>query len=210
MAIADNLRALRRAAKMTQAILAARSGVSQQLISQLETGHITATNSLPALAAALGVPVSEIDPRYIDSSAGDRGGDTIDFIPIVPWESIPRLSEDGLPTDVALFPTIPMVGLPPGSLVALRVSGIDMQRVSPPDSIIIVNLDDARLISGRYYVIECADTADILYRRLTPGPGLPLFVDAACANGGRPGPGSKKPIRASRIFGRVYRTLCDL
>lgn len=194
---------------MTQKDLAARSGVSQQLISQLETGSITATNKLPALAKALGAQVSEIDPRFTDTSAGDVGGDSIDFIPIVSWESIPHLSESGIPKDVALFPTLPTVGLPPGALVALRVSGMDMQRVSPPDSIIIANLDDTRLISGRYYVIECADTGDVLYRRLAPGTGIPLFMDAPCSDG-RTARGAGKPVRANRIFGRVYRTLCDL
>lgn len=209
MAISDNLRAIRRAAKMTQAILAARSGVSQQLISHIEMGRVAATNSLPALAAALGVQPSDIDPRFTETTGGDFGGSSIDYIPIVPWDSIPRLFETGLPTDVALFPTIPTVGLAPGALVALRVSGADMHRVSPPDSIIIVNLSDTRLISGRYFIIESEATGEVLYRRLMPGAGLPSFIDAPCFDGRVPR-GAGKPIRASRVFGRVYRTLCDL
>lgn len=209
MAISDNLRSLRRAAKITQAVLAARSGVTQQLISAIENGRVAGTNALPALASALGVHVSDIDPRYDATSGGAMGGDTIDFIPIVPWESIPHLADNGLPTDVALFPALPMVGLAPASHVALRVTSSDMHRVSPPDSIIIVNLDDTRLISGKYYVIEDADTGATLYRRLMPGGGLPTFVEAPCHDerGHRV---AGRPIRAKRVFGRVYRTLCDL
>jgi len=38
--------------------------VSQQLISQLETGLTEKTTELPALAQALGVGVHELDPSY--------------------------------------------------------------------------------------------------------------------------------------------------
>lgn len=64
MTIASNLQRLRKAAKLSQTTLAKLSGVSQQLISQIETGENNSTKELPALAKALGVSVAEIDENY--------------------------------------------------------------------------------------------------------------------------------------------------
>ncbi|WP_374831085.1 helix-turn-helix domain-containing protein [Paenochrobactrum pullorum] len=64
MSIAENLKRLREAKKFSQGSLASASGVSQQLISQLERGINQSTKNLPKLAEALGVSVSEIDPSF--------------------------------------------------------------------------------------------------------------------------------------------------
>lgn len=57
---------------MSQGALAAKAGVSQQLISQIETGVNDSTTELPSLARALGVGVDEIDPDYVISTPEDR------------------------------------------------------------------------------------------------------------------------------------------
>lgn len=73
MSIAKNLRRLRKQAKLTQPALAKATGVSQQLISQLETGKNFSTTELPALARALGVRVSDIDEDYAETAGADPG-----------------------------------------------------------------------------------------------------------------------------------------
>ncbi|WP_137392263.1 helix-turn-helix domain-containing protein [Rhodoligotrophos defluvii] len=62
--VGENIKRLRRAANMSQMELAQKSGLTQQMISHLETGRNETTKELPALASALGVRVHEIDPNY--------------------------------------------------------------------------------------------------------------------------------------------------
>lgn len=64
MRISDRLTSLRREAGLSQGQLAEKSGVSQQLISQIERGLNLSTKHLPALAKALGCGVSDLDPSY--------------------------------------------------------------------------------------------------------------------------------------------------
>lgn len=78
MTIGANLQRLRKAAKLSQTQLAKLSGVSQQLISQIETDVNNSTKELPALANALGVPVSEIDESYASKIL------TVDFRSLTP------------------------------------------------------------------------------------------------------------------------------
>lgn len=64
MGIGENLRKLRQERRLSQKTLAELSGVSQQLISQIERGENRTTKELPDLARALGVGVQEIDESY--------------------------------------------------------------------------------------------------------------------------------------------------
>jgi transcriptional regulator with XRE-family HTH domain len=64
MEIPQNLTRLRKEKGLSQTELARVSGVSQQLISQIERGENFSTKHLPELARALDVAISELDPRY--------------------------------------------------------------------------------------------------------------------------------------------------
>lgn len=64
MGIPENLKRLRAERKLSQPQLAKLAGISQQLVSQIENGKNTSTKFLPQLAAALKVPVTEIDESY--------------------------------------------------------------------------------------------------------------------------------------------------
>ena len=64
MGIAENVKRLRTAQKLSQAGLAKKAGVVQQLISQIESGKNTTTKYLPQIARALGANVAEIDPQF--------------------------------------------------------------------------------------------------------------------------------------------------
>lgn len=71
MTIGANLKRIRKEARLSQMRLADLAGVSQQLISQIENDVNRSTKELPALAKALHVPVSAIDPNFLDVSPED-------------------------------------------------------------------------------------------------------------------------------------------
>lgn len=64
MSIADNLSRIRTGKRLSQAKLAAKANVSQQLISRLESGVDQTSKKLPDLARALGVSIYDIDENY--------------------------------------------------------------------------------------------------------------------------------------------------
>lgn len=59
--LAHNLRAARRARKMTQIDLSEAANVSQQFISQVERGHVSVTvDTLSKFAKALRIPIDTL------------------------------------------------------------------------------------------------------------------------------------------------------
>lgn len=73
MSLSDNVKRIRRDRGMSQGALAAKAGLSQQLISQIERGvnrSMTADN-LASLARALGVQVTELAPNLESVLFGD-------------------------------------------------------------------------------------------------------------------------------------------
>lgn len=62
--LSENLKRIRESKGLSQAKLARTSGVSQQLISQIERGVNTTTKELPKLASALQVSVSDLDEHF--------------------------------------------------------------------------------------------------------------------------------------------------
>lgn len=64
--LANRLRASRLKAEMTQVELAAKAGVSQSLVTQIERDIIKSTESLAVLALALGV-----DPEWLRGDKKD-------------------------------------------------------------------------------------------------------------------------------------------
>lgn len=65
--LGENLRKIRKAKKMTQAVLAQKSGVKQSVISDLETGNARSTSFVVELATALGVTAEELK-KGVDTS----------------------------------------------------------------------------------------------------------------------------------------------
>lgn len=64
MSLAKNLKRIRTDMGMSQVELAKAAGVSQQSISQLERGIDLTSKKLPAIAAALGCQLIELDSAY--------------------------------------------------------------------------------------------------------------------------------------------------
>lgn len=153
------------------------------------------------VAGAMGV-----NADWLITGEGEPGtGQTLtaDQIPLISWVSAGRLSaQDGV-TELDDFPTILVADLPPGRWIALRVSGTSMNKISPPESVIIVNLDDHRLISGKCYVIA-DETGAASYKAYDPKEDPP-FQPRSYA-----GQHSLELSGEVRVIGRVYRTMLDL
>ena len=98
MGIGSNLKRLRAAKGWSQAQLAQASGVSQQLISQIERDVNQSTKELPALAIALGVRPPDIDPAFREAEAT-----------VTPAE-VPLPSIANLPRDVPVLGTVNTLG----------------------------------------------------------------------------------------------------
>lgn len=97
--------------------------------------------------------------------------------------------------------------LPPGEWVALSVEGSSMDRIAVDGSTIILNRQDKRLISGKFYVFVDKDGEATFKRyRTNPIRYAPYSTDP-----------DEEPIypdteidRQWGVFGRVYRVITDI
>ena len=127
--------------------------------------------------------------------------------PLISWVSAGGLTE---PDYVESFEDAPKALQPgldlKGRWIALKVDGDSMDRISPPDSIIFVNLRDRRKVSNACYVIKDAD-GNATYKRFRTGPARWEPVSMAA---------DKHPTLFEetdgepKIIGRVRRTVLDL
>lgn len=199
MTLAENLKRIRKAAGLSQPRLAAKAKVSQQLISRLESGTDQTTKKLPQLAAALGVPVTDLDPAYaIETAAID-----VTLVPRLSWVSAGALKPHITVENLGDWPSEAIANLPPGDWIALAVEGDSMDRISPPGSLILVNRRDRRLVANACYVIA-NEMGEATYKRYRPNPDRfePVSVNAA-----------HEPIYPDNeplVIGRVRRSIIDM
>lgn len=198
MNIASNLKRLRRESGLTQTQLAEQSGVSQQLISQIERGVNLSTKELPALARALGVPVHEIDQSYslpTSPAVAER-------VPLVSWVSAGHLLEQSavMPPDVEQW--LNVGDLPSGNWIALRVEGDSMDRVAPDGSAILVDRNESSVLDGKFYVFALDGTATFKRFRKDPDRLQPFSTN--------PDHASIPVSDGLHVFGRVRKVITDL
>lgn len=202
MAIAQNLKRLREAAGLSQTGLAKKAGVSQQLISNIEKGKYFRTTKIPEIAKELGVPMYELDASFA-AEAPEFIGNTA---PLLSWVNAGMLKK---PDAVSSFEDAPRVSAPDldpkGVWIALRVEGDSMDRISPPDSIIFVNVSDRRLVPNACYVIA-DDDGSSSYKRYRPSPERFEPVSTNPTHKPMPIKNNKMP----KIIGRVKRSLLYL
>lgn len=196
--VGENLKRLRKLKKLSQEKVAELSGVSQQLISQLETGRVEKTTELPALAQAIGAGVQDLDPSY----SPDADGIPTLNVPYLAWVSAGALLREDI-TDEALG-TIRVADLPAsGDWIALQVSGDSMDRISPPESIIFVDRKDRNLVTNACYVIA-DDEGNATYKRFRSGP--PRFEPVSTNPNHEPIFPDNDPI----VVGRVRRSIISM
>lgn len=199
MTLADNLRRIREERGHSQAGLAKLARVSQQLISRLESGRDQTTKKLPALATALGVLVTELDPAYVVEVASPD----IVLIPRLSWVSAGALRPHVSIEDLSDWPKVAAIDLPKGDWIALEVEGDSMDRISPPGSLIFVNRNDRRLVANACYVIA-DEQGEATYKRYRPNPDRfePVSLNPAY----EPLYPDNEPV----IIGRVKRSVIDM
>lgn len=200
MALKDNLKRLREKAELSQTKLANAAGVSQQLISRLEAGLDLTTKKLPEIARALDVSVYDIDENY-----APEDGAVVVSAPLISWVSAGELKRPEVPiSDFADAPRVSTVGLDPGGeWIALKVDGDSMNRISPPESVVFVNLKDRRLVANACYVIQDVEGGSS-YKRYRPGKW------EAVSTNKKHKPYLVKGDRGPAIIGRVKRTVLDM
>ena len=114
-----------------------------------------AAEEMLAISEYLGVPTPDVE----NGSATE--------VPVIAWISAGALARDDL-TDIAIGSEV-VGGLPAGDWIALRVQGDSMDRISPPESIIIVNRNDRSLVANACYVIADQE-GNATYKRYRPSP----------------------------------------
>ncbi|WP_442772703.1 S24 family peptidase [Paenirhodobacter enshiensis] len=174
------------------------TGVSYNVINKLKQRpqSSTSADNGRALASFLGLEWDEED----DSAARPS---SVEDVPLISWVSAGQLADQASVTSLAEFPSLMVAELPRGNWIALRVQGTSMNKLSPPDSIIVIDLDDKRLIPGKCYVV-CDETGAATYKAYDPTMEPP-FVPRSYIEQEVP-----KFIGGIRIVGRVHRTMLDL
>ena len=123
-------------------------------------------------------------------------------IPIVSWVSAGKLMvSDISEIEVGQFAVSGLSNK--GDWIALRVIGDSMDRISPPDSLILINRKDKRLVPNACYVIETPD-GESTYKRYRPGPP-PRFEPVSTNPAHEPIFYKSEPL----IVGRVKMSIVD-
>jgi transcriptional regulator with XRE-family HTH domain len=167
MGIAENLKRLRTEAGLSQTRLAKLAKVTQQLISQLESGTNSSTKNLPEIAAALGRQVWEIDPSYTAVPV------SADRVPLLAWEQVAQLAQSGSnPSSQSTDTTVTVGDLPPGVYFAVQAVDEALDRVVQPGATMIANMQDTDLQSGRFYVFYDEEHRNAFVRRFHDDPPM--------------------------------------
>lgn len=124
-------------------------------------------------------------------------------VPLISWISAGELTHQDATIHLEEYPTFPAINLPDGDWIALRVSGDSMNKISPPDSIILVNRADKRLVTNGCYVIA-DEVGQATYKRYRPNDDPP-FQPASYND--IPAPQLEGAIK---VIGRVRRSIIDM
>ncbi|MGB3814008.1 MAG: helix-turn-helix domain-containing protein [Shinella sp.] len=128
---------------------------------------------------------------------------TVTDVPRISWVSAGELRDQDGVTDFSEYPTEPAIDLPEGEWICLEVEGNSMNKISPPESIIFVNLRDKRLVSNALYVVA-DESGATTYKRYRPNEE-PQFQPASYEE--------VEPPRfqgAIRVIGRVRRSVINM
>jgi len=126
-------------------------------------------------------------------------------VPRVSWVTAGEMGDQEAVTDLSDFPTVPAADLPAGRWIALKVEhdANSMNKISPPESTIFVNLDDRRLVPNACYIIS-DEQGRVTYKRYRPNEHPPYQ------------PASYDDVEppdlegAIRVIGRVKRSQIDM
>ena len=188
----NQITAVRKRAGLKIDELAEKTGLSTTYISRMERGERNVSlKNLQKIAEALGVAPSEL----IDQKS-------VTDVPILSWVSAGAMARDDVQQDV--IGEIRMYDLDPrGEWIALRVEGDSMDRISPPGSLILVDLTDKALVPNACYIITDSDN-QATYKRFRSNP--PRFEPVSTNPSHEP----IFPDGEPAVIGRVRRSLIDM
>ena len=188
----NQITAVRKRAGLKIDELAEKTGLSTTYIWRMERGERNVSlKNLQKMAEALGVAPSELIEQK-----------PVSDVPILSWVSAGMMARDDVQQDV--IGEIRMSDLDPrGEWVALRVEGDSMDRISPPGSLILVDLTDKALVPNACYIITDGDSR-ATYKRFRSNP--PRFEPVSTNPSHEP----IFPDGEPAVIGRVRRSLIDM
>lgn len=178
--------------------------ISQTGIDKIEKRDTKRPKCVSELSRALNVTdrwlLTGREPKH--PPPPDRGL-PISEVPILDWVSAGKLSQSIFQDDEK--GRIAISGLDNrGDWIALKVDGDSMDRISPPDSIIVINRNDKRLVPNACYVFGTLN-GEATYKRYRPGPP-PRFEPVSTNPAHEPLFPDQEPF----IVGRVVYSILDL
>lgn len=144
-------------------------------------------------------------PESLDAEIGLTMAPAI-RVPLISWVTAGSLASSEGQLDLADARKVNVPELDPkGDWIALEVDGDSMNRISPPQSVILVNRRETRLVPNGCYVIA-NDAGDASYKRYRPSP--PLWHPVSTNKKHKPL--TAKEAQEIRVIGRVRKTMLDM
>lgn len=126
-------------------------------------------------------------------------------VPRISWVTAGELGAQDAVLDFSDYPTVQAADLPTGTYIALQVEAgsNSMNKISPPESVIFVNVADTRLVPNACYIIA-DEQGRATYKRYRPNM-RPVFQPASYEDVDPP------TLEGSiRVVGRVRRSMIDM
>ncbi|MFW2098206.1 LexA family protein [Acinetobacter sp. ULE_I057] len=165
--LGENLKKLRKAKKMTQKVLAQKSGVKQSVISELETGVAKSTGSILELASALGITAEELKKGVVSEFDNNVAPITSKLIPVLSWVQAGSMTsvEEINPLEIAEW-LPPLSTDDPDGCFYLKVVGISNSPTYMEGDCILVNpkFQVCDLLSGDLIVVR--NNTDATFKKL--------------------------------------------
>lgn len=198
--IAIRIESRLRELKLSASAASLKAGLSRFAISNIQKNpeSIPRGQTLVQLAQAL-----DVTPEYLLTGKGEVPvGGAGRRIPILTWVSAGSMARDDGQQDT--IGQVDAGDLPErGQWIALRVEGDSMDRISPPGSVIFVDLRDRRLVTNACYIIANGD-GEATYKRFRANP--PRFEPVST----NPAHEAIFPDGEPAVIGRVRRSLIDM
>lgn len=183
------------------AVVARQAGLKPDYIRDLLRGS---KKSISTENAAVLAELLQCNLNWLLTGEGDGPGTlpAMRIVPILSWVSAGAMARDDAQQDV--IGEAEGGGLDPrGQWIALRVEGDSMDRISPPGSLIFVNLSDRRLVTNACYIITNGE-GDATYKRFRANP--PRFEPVSTNPAHEPIFPDGEPV----VLGRVRRSVLDM
>ena len=147
--------------------------------------------------------VLEVSSDYILTGRGDApSAKDSRRVPVLSWVSAGQMARDEGQQDIIGEADAADLDIK-GQWIALRVEGDSMDRISPPGSLIFVNLADRRLVTNACYIITNGD-GEATYKRFRANP--PRFEPVSTNPAHEPIFPDGDPV----VLGRVRRSVIDM